>query len=124
MIELAVRYCFLIQTILVGQPASVEDTGGTNAKREYSISRVSLPFVRIGALLHWAFGEHLSLLEDWDAEQYMICLFTFLMTDLYQTLYNIKDKISNVALLGTLETGIPSHGNGRSSTWLDTLYAD
>ena len=66
--------------------------------------------------MHWAFGEHLSLLEDWDAEQYMIYLFTFLMTDLYQTLYNIKDKIRNVALLGTLETGIPSPGNGRSST--------
>lgn len=72
----------------------------------------------------WAFGENLLLLEDWDAEQFIICLFTLLITDLYQTLYNIEDKISNVALLGTLETGIPSHGNEWSCTWLDTLYAD
>jgi len=73
---------------------------------------------------HWAFGEHLLLLEDWDAEQFMICFPTFLMTDLYQVLYNMKDKIGDVALLGTLETSIPSHGYERSSTWLDTLYAD
>lgn len=64
------------------------------------------------------------MLEDWDAEQYMICFLTFLMTGLYQMLYNMKDKISDVALLGTLETSIPSHGYERSSTWSDTLYAD
>lgn len=64
------------------------------------------------------------MLEDWDAEQYTICFLTFLMTGLYQMLYNMKDKISDVALLGTLETGIPSHGYERSSTWSDTLYAD
>jgi hypothetical protein len=46
------------------------------------------------------------------------------MTDPYQTPYNIANKISNVALLGTLETGIPSHGDERSSTRLDTMYAD
>ncbi|KAJ1274361.1 hypothetical protein BS78_05G056800 [Paspalum vaginatum] len=37
----------------------------------------------------------------------------FSMTDLYQMPYNIEDKISDVALLGTLETGIPSHGYER-----------